>query len=424
MDSGFFVPLSILGLIVLSGFFSGSETGITAASRAKIHRLAMEGNKRADMVRQLRDRKDRLIGAILLGNNVVNILASALATGFAIRWFGDDGIFYATIVMTLLILIFAEVLPKTYAFHHSEKVALSVAPALSVLVKLLAPVTASVQYIVNHFLRLFALRSQKKKEETDMSGTDVLRGAIDLHHQEGTVVRESRLMLDHILDLGDRDVDEVMVHRKDIYALNGDLSAEYLVSKILDSPHTRIPIWQENQDNIVGVMHVSDVLKVVKKGQPSHDELLGLLTKPWFIPENTTLFVQLSAFRERRHHFALVVDEYGALLGAITLEDILEEIVGKIDDERDVSQQSIVGEAEDCFLVEGKVTIRDLNRQSDWQLPARDAVTVAGLLIHEAESIPEEGDVYIAYGYRFEVVSKEGNQITAVRVQTYKEESG
>ncbi len=415
--------ISIVFLIIISAFFSGSETGLTGSSRAKIHQLKIEGNKRAKMVSRLREEKDNLIGTILLGNNAVNIAASALATKFAIDSFPDDpdsAVLYVTIIMTFIVLVFAEVMPKNYAFRNSEKVALLVAPIFIVLVKIFTPITILVQLFVDILMKIFGFSVQK--DDDTMSDTNALRGAIALHHDEGAVVKSDRDMLGSILDLADMEVGEVMLHRKEMETLDKSTPSSEIIKFVLNSRYTRIPVWEDNSDNIIGVLHSKRLMRALKKtgGNTDNIDIEKLVSTPWFVPETTTLKNQLHAFRQKHNHFALVVDEYGVLLGMVTLEDILEEIVGQIDDEYDASTKIVNKQKDGSYLVEGSVTIRDLNRELDWNLPDEEAATIAGLIIHEAQLIPDVGQVFVFHGYRFEIKSKNRNQITNIRVSRGK----
>ena len=408
--------LAIAMLLLLSGLFSGSETALTAASRARMHHLERQGNKRAATVNRLSDRKERLIGAILFGNNLVNILASALATSLAISLLGDVGVAVATLTMTLLVLIFAEVLPKTYAIKYPDRMALAVAPVMRPVVWLLSPITRAIQAIVHGTLRLFGVDTAAAPDF--VAATEELRGAIHLHAREGSMVKADRDMLDSILELDEVQVSEIMIHRSGIETIDASEPSSAIVGQVLSSPYTRIPIWQSEPENIIGVLHAKDLLRALSGHQQVPDQLdiAAIAVQPWFVPETNTLREQLDAFRERRAHFALVVDEYGALMGLVTLEDILEEIVGEITDEHDVAVVGIKPQADGSFVVDGTVTIRDLNRQLEWDLPDEEAATIAGLVIHEARVIPEVGQTYGFFGFKFEVLGRKKNQITALRV--------
>jgi len=419
--------LSTIGIIavllLLSAFFSGSETALTAVSRLRMHERERQGDHRAARVNALIDHREQLIGSILLGNNLVNIGASALATGLLVEFFGNTGIVYATLGMTLLVLIFAEVLPKTYAIHNPIKVSLAVAPVMRAIVVTLAPPVRAVQFVVNGTLKLCGVRIQAGRSFT--AAEEELRGAIELHQgPEADEVEDERRMLRSILDLGDVDVDEVLTHRSELETVNADAPPGEIVEAVLKSPYTRIPAWRDEPDNIVGVIHAKALFLATQKAGGGALDKLNIAEcwqLPWFIPETTNLLDQLREFRARREHFALVVDEYGALMGVVTLEDILEEIVGEIEDEHDRSRPGadlpgVRVEAGGTYMVEGAVTIRDLNREFDWDLPDEAAATIAGLVMHEARRIPETGQVFAFHGFRFEVVRRRKNRIVLLRL--------
>lgn len=417
METPLVLPLlAIAVLLVLSGFFSGSETALTAASPARIHHLMRRGNKRARIVEDLLTRKERLIGAILLGNNVVNILASALATSVLIGLAGEAGVVYATVIMTVLVLIFAEVLPKTYAISHADRAALAVAPAVNLVVAVLSPLSRAVELVVSLMLRLFG--ADKGKREALVSATEELRGVIELSGKEGNIVKHERDMLGSILDLADVEVSEIMVHRKNMEMIDLDQPPSTVVELVVASPHTRIPLWRGEPENIVGVLHVKDLLRAVRAHAGDIDRLnvAALASTPWFVPETTTLRTQLNAFLRRHAHFAVVVDEYGAIMGLVTLEDILEEIVGEISDEFDIPVTGVRREPDGTYVVKGTVTIRDLNRQFDWRLPDEEASTIAGLVIHEAQVIPEAGQIFTFHDFKFEILRRQRNQVTTLRI--------
>ena len=421
MDTGLIITIiAIAVLLVLSGFFSGSETALTAAARARIAHLEREGNQRARIVGHLIDGRERLIGSILLGNNLVNILASALATSVLIGFFGDAGVAYATIIMTALILIFAEVMPKTLALRHPTSTALFVGPTVRVAVLLLAPVARMVQGIVRLTMRLFGV--EKGFRGTLISAEDEIRSAIRLHTDEGGIIKDARDMLTGIFDLSEVEISEIMVHRKNCLTIDADQPAALIVEQVLASPYTRVPLWRGERENIVGVLHVKDLLRAFNAhgGDVSAIDIEATAMEPWFVPETTNLLEQMSAFRARHQHFALVVDEYGALMGLVTLEDILEEIVGPISDEYDVAAGGVRRQADGSYIVEGSITIRDLNRDLDWALPDEEAATIAGLVIHEAQSIPEVGQVFHFHDCKFEVMRRQHNQITMLRVTAMK----
>lgn len=416
MNTALVISIVAIGvLILMSGFFSGSETALTAASRARMHHLRRKGVHRARTVSRLIEDRERLIGAILLGNNAVNILASALATSVLITLVGDAGVAYATIGMTLVILVFAEVLPKTYALRHADHVALRVAPLVAALVWLLSPMVLAVQAIVSGLLRVIG--GQKREIAPDMAQEE-LRGAISLQADEGAMVKLERDMLHSILDLEDVEVSSIMIHRKNMQTIDADATPEELMEYVVTSPYTRLPVWRDEPDNIVGVVHAKDMLRAVieRRDDLSNLDIVALASPAWYVPETTTLREQLNAFRARHAHFALVVDEYGSLLGLVTLEDILEEIVGDIADEHDVTLRDVVVNADGSLLVPGTTTIRDLNRRYEWHLPDEEAATIAGLVLHEAKEIPDVGQIFRFHGFTVEVRTRQRNQITLLRL--------
>jgi len=423
IDWSFWWPIpSILLLICMSAFFSGSETALTAVSRARMLTLEKEGNPRAAIVNLLIEHRDRLIGALLLGNNLVNILASALATAFFINLVGEAGVVYATLVMTLVVLIFAEVLPKTYALANHDKMALFIAPVIRAVVFVFSPITNMISQIVNMTLRILGVHAGNPNM-ADLAVQE-LRGAIELAHEHENgdgVMRESsekRAMLRSILDLVDVDIEDVMTHRSNVVALDGDAPMNQLVDEVLNSPYTRLPVWQDEPDNIIGVIHAKILLRELRSvsGNIERLDIKTMLLDPWFVPETTTLYDQLQAFRERKEHFAIVVDEYGSWQGIVTLEDILEEIVGEIDDEQDLTATGIRQEMDGTYLIDGTATVRDVNRELDWNLPDEHYTTMAGLIIHESKMIPEAGQNFIFFGHRFTIVTREKRQITLIRV--------
>jgi Mg2+/Co2+ transporter CorB len=408
--------LSIVCLIFVSGFFSGAETGLTATSRARLTEIERRGSKRAAMALKLTELPERLIGALLLGNNLANITASAIATAALIKIFGDSGAVIASGIMTIIILIFAEVLPKTYAIAYPERVALAVAPIMRVIAAILGPVVLTVEFIVRHTLKLFGVNIDD--DAGVLSAHDELRGAIALHHKEETLIKTDRDMLGGILDLKDLEVADIMIHRTKMKTLNGGQSFKELISEMLESPHTRMPVWKGNPDNIVGVMHAKTLFAALQKanGDSSKIKLDDVMSPAWFVPDTRPLEDQLNAFLRRKVQLALVVDEYGEVQGLVTLEDILEEIVGDIKDEFDGVATGVRKTRDGSYVVDGTVPIRDLNRSFDWRLPDEEATTLAGLVIHEARMIPEQGQAFSFHGFRFEVLKKRKQQVTSLKV--------
>jgi Mg2+/Co2+ transporter CorB len=406
----------IVLLLVCGAFFSGSETALTAVSRGRMHQLEKDGSRAARNVNRLVADRERLIGALLLGNTFVNILASSIATMVLESHFGSRTVFVTTIVMTILILIFVEVLPKTLAIARTDRFALAVAIPVRLVVIVLAPVVNAVQFLVWRVLAVFGVRQQDVEE---VQAHEEIRGTVDLHHIEGAVEREHRDMIGGILDLRELHIGDVMIHRKNLVSIDAALPPQEILDAVLESKHTRVPLWREQPENIVGVLHTKDIVRVVieRKGSVAGVDVAQLATKPWFVPETTTLEEQLNAFREQRTHFALVVDEYGVLQGLITLDDILAQIFGNIPDEHEeLGRPDVRRRPDGSFLIDGTVPIRELNRDLDWNLPDDEATTIAGLVIHEARTIPEVGQRFAFFGYQFEILRRQRNQITALRV--------
>ena len=426
LDAAFWITAgAIFLLLVFSGFFSGSETALTAASRGKLRSQADKGSRGAARALRITEDSERLIGSVLLGNNLVNILATSLATALFTKLFGEGGVALATLVMTLLVLIFAEVLPKTYAITNAEKAAAAVSGPISVVVTLFAPVVSAVRLLVRGVLRLFGV--QIDPDSHIMAVREEIAGALQLGHSEGVVEKEDRDRILGALDLGERFVEEIMLHRSGIEMIDAAEPPEAILDQILKSPHTRLPVFRDEPENIVGVVHAKDLARamyeVIGGAEGSADRLKGfditqVATPPYFVPETTTLDDQMREFLRLRTHFALVVDEYGSLQGLITLEDILEEIVGEITDEFDTeTDEGWMPSDDGHFIVDGATTIRDLNRGMEWSLPDDEANTVAGLVIHEAQMIPTVGQVFLFHGFRFEVTEREGNRLTGLKIK-------
>ena len=409
-------------LLLISAFFSGAETALTAASRGKLKSQADRGSRGAKAAMKVTEDSERMIGAILLGNNVANILSASLVTALLTDLAGANGVAIATIVVTVLVLVFGEVLPKTLAIMNPEPVATKVAPAIVVLIVLFSPIVTTVRAIVRLILRPFGVDADPNSKILALR--EEIFGAITLGHSEGAVEKEDRDRLLGALDLADRTVDEIMRHRREMEMLDADLSPDEIVARVLASSHSRLPVFRGSDENILGVIHAKDLLREVARLEKTGADLTTLdivkvAMKPYFIPDTTTLDEQMREFLKRRTHFALVVDEYGTLQGLMTLEDILEEIVGEINDEFDVVDTSAVLKKTDDggYLVEGTMTIRDLNRAAEWNLPDDEANTIAGLVIHEAQMIPVEGQTFSFHGYRFEVTARRENRLTKLKVR-------
>jgi Mg2+/Co2+ transporter CorB len=407
----------VLVCLLMSAFFAGSETALTASSRASMMRLEKQGNKRAGVVNRLLMQRERLLGALLFGNNAVNIAASVLATDVLLTWFGHAGLLYATVAMTILVVVFSEILPKTAAFNAPDRIALWVARPMHWFVKLFGPVLMAIEALVRWLLKHVGMTIGE--DQNVLSAREELRGAVDLLHSEGDVETVDRDMFGGVLDLRDLVVSDVMIHRTAMITLNADDSPEEVVNAVIASPVTRIPLWRGNPENIVGVLHVKDLLRALHAvdGEAAKVDIAGLTTAAWFVPEMRPVSEQLKAFRRRKTQLALVVDEYGEVQGLVTLEDILEEIVGDITDEHDIAMPGVRKQPDGSVNVDGAVTIRDLNRVMEWNLPDQEATTIAGLVIHEARSIPEVGQSFTFHRFRFRVLRRERNRITTLRIQ-------
>lgn len=429
LDTAFWLTAGAIALLlVLSAFFSGSETALTAASRGKLRARADRGERGAQRALEITEDNERLIGSVLLGNNLVNILSASLATALFTRLFGPEGVAWATLVMTFLVLIFSEVLPKTYAITRPESAAALVSAPIRVVVLVFSPVVSAVRALVRGLLRLFGVETDPNAQL--LAVREEIVGAITLGHSEGSVEKEDRDRILGALDLADRTVDEIMLHRSQIEMIDADSPAADVLEQALASPHTRLPVYRGEPENIVGVIHAKDLSRAMYAAAATFAEadraqafadfdIMKVAMEPYFVPETTGLDDQMRNFLKRHTHFALVVDEYGTLQGLITLEDILEEIVGEITDEFDTTaaENGLTRLEDGSYLVEGAMTIRDLNRAMDWALPDEEANTIAGLVIHEAQMIPNEGQVFSFHGFRFEVLKRAENRIAQLRIR-------
>jgi Mg2+/Co2+ transporter CorB len=407
----------ILALLAVAAVFSAAETALTGASRGRMHQLERDGDKAARRVNVLLSDQETMIGAVLLSYNLINILSSALATAFITKVIpGAWGVAIATAIMTVLVVVFVEVLPKTLAIVHADDVARRLSGPMLMAVRVLGPIIFAVQAVVRRTLRLFGVNLDPGADV--LAAHEEIRGAVEYHHSEGAVESGDRRMLGGVLDLAEVTVSEVMVHRRAMSLIDADLPAREILAKALAAEHSRLPLFRGEPENIVGVLHTKDLFRAIAAAEVSAAEvdIAAVMQEPWFIPETTHLKEQLDAFLKRRRHFALVVDEYGALQGLVTLEDILEEIVGEIEDEHDDAIQGLRHQADGWVHVDGDLTVRDLNRAMDWTLPDDHAVTVAGLVIHEARAIPEPGQKFLFHGHQFRILKRARNQITQLAV--------
>jgi Mg2+/Co2+ transporter CorB len=412
--------VSIFLLILMSSFFSGSETGIIASSKGKIHRLSLDGNKSAKQIEKLLKDKNSLMATILIGNNVVNILASAIATSIFIEHFGATGVFYATITMTILLLIFSEITPKTYALKNSEKVALFAVWPLLFFTKIFYPITK----VINGVIKLLTRFSSQKGESITLSDFDEIRGTIALKHKEGSMVKYDKDMISGILDLSDVSISDVIIHRKNIQSINIDQDIGSIVGQSFKVHHTKIPLWRGDKDNIVSILNVKVLMKLLHRNNNDFTKIkLGAVTsKPWFVPITNSLRDQLSSFRKKEKKFAIAIDEYGALVGIVTLEDILEEIVGNISEKDMRKTPQIIKLKNDSYLIPGEFTIRDVNRKLNWNLPDNDDKfsTLAGFVFEKTQRIPEEKEKIEIDGFLVKVIKKEQNKIISLKVKKIK----
>tara|TARA_Y100000590_G_C15746227_1_gene1022194 strand:+ start:5286 stop:6539 length:1254 start_codon:yes stop_codon:yes gene_type:complete len=406
--------LFIIFLIIISGIMSGSETALTAVSKARINQKANKGSKRAKYVKKIINNKQNVISSLLLSNNLVNILASSLATAFLYNLFGASGIIYATILMTSLIVIFAEVLPKIYSINRPNRSALAIAPIIFYLNKILYPFV----YILNIITKLFLKNIVSKNEKTlEEESEEELKGMIDLYQTSNRDSEHEKEMLLSILNLNDTTVEEVFTHRKNIYSINIDSINTELIKKINASNFTRIPFWKDNPENILGVLDTRILDIDLTSKRSIKNEIMNHLKKPWFIPETTNLLEQLVLFKKKKEHLSLVVDEYGELLGLITLEDIIEEIVGEIVDELDIPQDEMIINNQGIIIANGSNNLKDLYKNFNLTLPESDASTLGGYVMNLAKKIPLYGEIVKDDFFTYKVLSHSRKQILKLEIQ-------
>jgi Mg2+/Co2+ transporter CorB len=407
--------LIALGL-VLAGASSAARTAIAAAPRARMASLEASGDARAGLVIRYLDNRERLVGALVIGRTALLVAVTVLAASLCIAAYGGIGLLYAAVGMLCLIVVFAEILPRTIAVLRPEQTALVLARPTAAAMAVLDPVAAAIEAAVRGLLRLSGLTAGAPASAA--SGTEELRGTVDLMHKEGAFEKLDRDMVGGILDLKDLAVSDVMVHRTKMVTIDVGEPPDKVVCDVLAAPYTRIPLWRDTPENIIGVLHGKDLLRALAAagGDVSTIDAASLALPAWFVPDSTSLQDQLKAFLRRKTHFALVVDEYGDMMGLVTLEDIIEEIVGDIKDEHDVQVTGVRPQTDGSVNVDGSVPVRDLNRAMDWRLPDEEATTIAGLVIHEARSIPEAGQSFTFHGFRFQVLRRQRNRITALKI--------
>ncbi|MCO4837785.1 MAG: HlyC/CorC family transporter [Oceanospirillaceae bacterium] len=416
------IPLSYLltslaFLILLSAFFSSAETGMMSLNRYRLRHLVKQKHRGAMRASKLLDSPDRLIGVILIGNNFVNILASAIATMIALRTMGDAGVAVATAVLTMVILIFAEVTPKTVAAIKPEQVAFPASFILSPLLKILYPFVWVVNTICNGLLRLLGFNAAAKV--SDHLSSEELRTIV---HEAGALIpRRNQSMLLSILDLDTVTVEDIMIPRNEIVGIDVDEDIHTILNTISQSPHTRIPLYQEELNNVVGIVHVRQILPLIHAKNPTKEAFLALTREPYFVPESTPLNTQLLNFQKRKHWMALVVDEYGDIQGLTTLEDILEEIVGDMAEEQDHENEDIHPQEDGSFFIDGTTTVRDINKALTWQLPIDGPKTLNGLMTETLEEIPQFNVCLKMGEYHLETLQIRDNFIKTVRVRRIQE---
>lgn len=405
-------------LLCLSFFFSGTETAVTASSNALLHEKEKQGNVRAKRLNELKKNPSSVISTLLFGNNIVNIAITAISTALCIQFFGEAyGVLVAIFGVTTIVLIFSEIMPKTYAMMNPNGFALFVTPLLSFFVIILRPFVVALNWIAGLVMKLFKMKSTQIVSEAEVKAE--IRGAISM--PQGDMMNQERYMLKSVLDLSEVDVDDIMVHRSQMVSLNAALPTEEIINFVSRSPYSRIPLWLGKRENIIGILHSKALLKMMNTYYTNgkNISIKNYLTKPWFVLNTTSLLDQLHAFKKRHEHFAVVVDEYGALQGIVTLEDVLEEIVGDIADETDIPDKSelCVKKTESgAYRVDGNATIRDINRHFKWELPDDNASTLAGYIMYETERIPNVGQTFVIDGFTFTVVGKERNHLTEIDI--------
>ncbi len=404
----------VICLLCVAGLMAAAETAITATSPGLIQKLKSEGNKKAELLLGILKIKEKVISTLLIGNSIANTLCTTISTGMFIEIFGDDlGTIISSIVMSFMIIVFSEVVPKAIAVVKSEKIALLATPILLVVLKILEPVNILLSYIVKGFCFIFRIDLNQK-----VSAEDEVRGVIEHHMHEGNVYKDDRDMLGGILDIRNMAICDIMVHRSKIMAIDIDTPTEKVIKTVLSSRHSRFPFWQGNSDNIIGILHVKDLMNKMHHSKQVANEIniKDLLCDPVFVPDNSLVIQQLNMFREGQTHLACVVDEYGDLQGIVTMEDILEEIVGQIYDEHDSVKQKITKLSDHVFIIDGSVSVRDLNRELNWQIPEAEATTIAGFIINKMAKIPNQGEYLISKDLKMIVKKKFDNRIKTIKV--------
>lgn len=405
---------SILALlIVLSAFFSSSETALMSLNRYRLRHLARSGRRSARLATRLLERPDRILGVILMGNNFVNILAASLATVIALQLYGEGAIGVASLVLTLVVLIFAEVAPKTLAALHPERIAFPAAWPLAVLLRVFYPLVWMVNAIANGLLRL--LRVDPRASDNENLSRDELRSVVN---EAGTLIpRRHQKMLLNILDLEKATVEDIMVPRNDIVGIDLTDDWDEIVAQLANTQHTRLPVFQDSIDDVQGILHLRRIIPDLTERRLTRDHLLAQVEPTYFIPEGTRLHTQLVNFQRQRRRVGMVVDEYGDIMGLVALEDILEEIVGEFTTDPAAHSRYLRPLQSGAYLAQGSISVRELNRALDWDLPTDGPKTLNGLILEQLESIPEPGTSLLIHGFPVTIVQTQDNKVKTAEIQ-------
>lgn len=423
-----FLPFILVLCTVCSFIFSGGETSITASNTAKLHRLKLQGHPKAELILKLKNRQEQVVGSMLLGENILNIFSSAVSTFLAVELFGSAGVFISTILMTLIILIFADILPKTYALSQPEKMAMSLGKIILFFVTIFSPLIKSINKALNIILRL----SGRTPGGEIISPSEAIRNLILLHKKEEneSVLQKNLEVINNILDVTELHIDKIMTHRKDIFSLNADLPQAELINKAIAQDYSHVPLWKESPDNYIGILNTGKLISALKNREDI--VFTDYIEDPSFIPETTLVGAQLHNFKINKNNFSVVVDEYGNLKGVITLSDILEEIIEdpiysstkpSFDKNRIKEIKSEEGQEKEYFIIKGKTPIRDVNRKLQSNFPTQSNQTFAGMIIDEITRIPEEEEIFQLYGYNIEILKKKGNIVWLIKLYKIEEKT-
>lgn len=402
----------VLLCIIFSAIFSAAETAITAISPGKMKTLQEDKVPNAEKVIKLRADSDKFLSTILIANNLVNILASSLAAAYLTSTFGEEAVFLSTALMTLLLIVFAELLPKTLALKNAENLSLKLANIIYFLVFILSPISIVIRYLVNAISKILGVKNGK----INISAFEELRGTLKFHRDLGNVNKHDLHMLEGLLDLEEMTIKQVMIHRKYIHSINIDQPISEIISNAFASGYAKIPLWKDNPENIVAILDVKLLLKQISFN-PNHREIEieKVSMKPWFVPQTTSLKKQLASFRERFQYFAIVVDEYGGFKGVVTLRDIVEEIVGIL--EEDEKAEATLTLMEDgSYLVSADYMVRDFVKISDFDFDDETSTTIGGIVINITNSIPDKGAEITYHDYKFKIMDKNNNKLSKILI--------